>query len=315
MKKISVVIPCYNEEENIEPLYQRTKAVTDRLDNYLFEFIFCDNASTDRTVDRVKALISHDPRVRLIINSRNFGQIRSAIHGYMQGSGDAVIAMVADLQDPPEMIEQFVRKWEEGYRVVVAVKPASLESPVMATVRRTYYRMISRIAEIDVIQNFSGFGLYDRVVIDYLRGLDDPYPFFRGIISEVGYDRYEIPFVQPARARGVTKNNFYSLYDYAMLGVTSVSKVPLRVATMLGFSLSLLSLLIAFGYLAAKIIFWNSFSLGMAPMVIGLFFFGAVQLFFIGILGEYIGAIHTQVLKRPLVVEKERINFHGHSER
>lgn len=309
MKKISIVVPCLNEEANVEVLYARIRSVFEKLSGYDFELIFIDNASTDETASRVKGLIGKDPRVRLIVNARNFGQIRSAMHGYLQASGDAMIAMVADLQDPPELLPEFIAKWESGYRIVVGVKPKSLESPLMFMIRRLYYRTIGKIAEVRLIQNFTGFGLYDRTVVDYLRRIDDPYPYFRGIIAEIGFDYATIPYVQPVRERGITKNNFYTLYDMAMLGITSYSKVPLRLATMAGFALALLSLGVAFGYFVAKLLYWDSFSLGMAPMVIGLFFFGSVQLFFIGILGEYIGAIHTQVLKRPLVVEKERVNF------
>lgn len=309
MKLISIVVPCLNEQENVEALYARIRAVFDGLSQYDYELIFIDNASTDDTVLRIKDLIKCDSRVRLIVNARNFGQVRSAMHAYLQAKGDAMVAMVADLQDPPELLPEFIRRWEAGFRIVVGVKQQSMESPIMFMIRRLFYRTIGKISEVRQIQNFTGFGLYDRAVLDYLRMIDDPYPYFRGIIADIGYDYTTIPYTQPVRERGITKNNFYTLYDMAMLGITSYSKVPLRLATMAGFGLSLLSLLIAFGYFLAKLLFWDNFSLGMAPMVVGLFFFGSVQLFFIGILGEYIGAIHTQVLKRPLVVEKERVNF------
>jgi glycosyltransferase involved in cell wall biosynthesis len=309
MKLISIVVPCLNEEENVDTLHARIQAVFAKLENYDYELIFIDNASSDATADRVKAIVTRDPRVRLIVNARNFGQVRSAMHAYLQSRGDAMIAMVADLQDPPELLPEFIAKWEAGYRIVVGMKPKSQESPLMFAIRRLYYRLIGRISEVRLIPNFTGFGLYDRTVVDYLRRIDDPYPYFRGLIADIGYEYAVIPYVQPRRERGITKNNFYSLYDMAMLGITSYSKVPLRLATMAGFGLSLLSLLVAFSYFLAKLVMWDQFSLGMAPMVIGMFFFGSVQLFFIGILGEYIGAIHTQVLKRPLVVERERINF------
>lgn len=309
MKQISIVAPCLNEEENVEILHSRIQAVFEKIGNYAYEIIFIDNASTDATVERIKAIIARDPNVRLIVNARNFGHIRSPMHALMQTQGDATIAMAADLQDPPELISEFIAKWEAGFRIVVGVKPKSLESPMMFAVRRLYYRFFGRISDVPMIPNCTGFGLYDRTVVDYLRKIDDPYPYFRGIIADVGYEHSTIPYIQPQRHRGITKNNFYTLYDLAMLGITSYSKVPLRLATMAGFGLSLLSLLLAFGYFIAKLVMWDNFSLGMAPMVIGLFFFGSVQLFFIGILGEYIGAIHTQVLKRPLVVEKERVNF------
>lgn len=309
MKLISIVVPCLNEEENVGVLYTRIHAVFQKLTGYDYELIFIDNASTDSTVKCVKALIASDPRVRLIVNARNFGQVRSAMHAYLQSRGDAMIAMVADLQDPPELLPEFISKWEAGYRIVVGVKPKSQEPPLMFAIRRLYYKLIGRISEVRLIPNFTGFGLYDKCVIDYLRKINDPYPYFRGVIADIGYEYAIIPYLQPKRERGITKNNFYTLYDMAMLGITSYSKIPLRLATMAGFALSLASLIVAAGYLVAKLVFWNNFTLGMAPMVVGLFFFGAIQLFFIGILGEYIGAIHTQVLKRPLVVEKERVNF------
>lgn len=309
MKRISVVTPCLNETENIETLYNRICKVFKDLPQYDYEHIFIDNASTDTTVAKIKTLIKRDSHIRLIVNARNFGHIRSPMHALIQTTGDAVIIMASDLQDPPELLPQFIAKWEAGYRIVVGTKSGSRESPLMFLIRRLYYRTIGRIAEIRLIPDFTGFGLYDRTVIDYIRNLNDPYPYFRGIIADIGYEHAEIPYMQPRRVRGITKNNFYTLYDIAMLGVTSYSKVPLRLATMFGFAVSFLSFLVACGYFIAKLLFWNYFSLGMAPMVIGLFFFGAVQLFFIGILGEYIGAIHTQVLKRPLVVEKERVNF------
>jgi glycosyltransferase involved in cell wall biosynthesis len=227
----------------------------------------------------------------------------------MQGSGDAVIFMASDLQEPPELIPDFVKKWEEGAKAVVGIKDSSDESPLFFAVRRFYYRLVEGLADVRTIQNFTGFGLYDRVIMEYCRGLKDPYPYFRGLIAEVGLPVERVSYHQPLRTRGFTKNNLYTLYDMGMLGITNFSKVPLRLAAMLGFATALLSLLVAIGYLFYKLLFWQNFAVGTAPMVIGLFFFASVQLFFIGILGEYIGAIHTQVLNRPLVVEKERINF------
>lgn len=306
---ISVVTPCFNEEDNVEELYQRIRAQFEQLPAYDYEHIFIDNASSDRTVERVKALAARDKRVRLIVNARNFGHIRSPMHALMQARGAAVIALASDLQDPPELIPDFVRQWEAGFRIVAGVKPKSQETPLMFMVRRLYYRTIGRISEIRLIENFTGFGLYDRSVMDVVRQLDDPYPYFRGLIADIGFPVAEVPYVQPRRVRGITKNNFYTLYDMAMLGITSHSKLPIRVATMGGFVLSALSLLASFGYLVYKLLHWNEISFGMAPILIGFFFFASVQLFFIGILGEYIAAIHTQVLKRPLVVERERVNF------
>ncbi len=306
---ITVMTPCFNEEENVDNLYARIKVAFALLPECRYEHVFIDNASSDRTVERIKKIAEGDRAVKLIVNNRNFGHIRSPLHGFYQVRGDAVIVMASDLQDPPEMIPEYVAKWFEGYKVVIGVKPKSQESRLMAALRRSYYALVGRISDVPLIPNFTGFGLYDREVVEAVRAIDDRYPYFRGLIADLGYPRAEIPFVQPRRERGLTKNNFYTLYDLAMLGITNHSKVPLRVATFCGFALSLLSLFIALSYLVAKLLFWSSFSLGTAPLVIGVFFFGAVQLFFVGILGEYIGAIHTQVHKRPLVTEKERVNF------
>ena len=309
MPLISIVTPCYNEEENVEEVYRQVKAVFASLPEYDYEHIFIDNASRDRTAEILKRLASHDSNVKVIINSRNFGHIRSPYHALLQSRGEAAILLVADLQDPPELIRPFLDKWQKGYKVVLGVKSKSRETPAMFLVRKFYYEFISRLSEIELTKNNTGFGLYDHHVVGILRNIDDPYPYFRGLISDIGFESAKVEYTQPARTRGITKNNFYTLYDMAMLGITNHSKVPLRLSAMLGFLLSGVSLLAALGYLVAKLLFWNSFSLGLAPVVIGLFFFSSVQLFFIGIIGEYIGSIHTQVLKRPLVIEKERINF------
>jgi glycosyltransferase involved in cell wall biosynthesis len=309
MKTISIVTPCYNEEGNVKEVYAQVKAVIEQLGNYTYEHIFIDNASKDNTLQLLKELASADPNVKIIANSRNFGHIRSPYHALLQASGDAVILLVADLQDPPNMIKDFVRKWEEGFKVVLGVKTESEESFLMFSVRKMYYNFINRVSEIELTKNNTGFGLYDKQIIQILRDIDDPYPYFRGLISDIGFPSYKIEYLQPQRKRGITKNNFYTLYDIAMLGITNHSKIPLRLAAMLGFAMSALSFMVAILYLLAKLIFWNYFTVGLAPLVIGLFFFSSVQLFFIGIIGEYIGSIHTQVLKRPLVVEKERINF------
>ena len=308
-KFISVVTGCYNEEENVRELYCQVKEVFDQMDDYTYEHIFIDNASRDKTVSILKEISLTDPNVKVIVNTRNFGHIRSPYHALMQAKGDAVIAMAADLQDPPAMIVDFLRKWESGYKIVIGVKAKSEESALFFAIRSIYYRLIGRLADIELVKNFTGFGLYDRDIVDILKKIDDPYPYFRGLICDIGYERVEIEYTQNARKRGITKNNFYTLYDLAMLGITNHSKVPLRLATMTGFAVAILSLLVAVGYFIYKLIFWDSFSVGIAPLVIGLFFFASVQLFFIGIIGEYIGAIHTQILKRPLVIEKERINF------
>jgi glycosyltransferase involved in cell wall biosynthesis len=309
MPLISIVTPCFNEEDNVELLHGRVREQMAKLPQYDYEHLFIDNASTDRTVEKLRAIAATDPRVKLILNNRNFGHIRSPAHAYLQAGGDAVIALVADLQDPPELIPELIARWEAGYPVVAGVKPTSRETLGMALVRRLYYRFIGRISEVALIPNFTGFGLYDKVVIETIRQLNDPYPYIRGLISELGFRYTTIAYEQPQRLRGITHNNFYTLYDIAMLGITSHSKIPLRVATMAGFALSAASLLVALGYLAAKLLYWERFSFGTAPILIGIFFFASIQLFFIGILGEYIGAIHTQIMNRPLVVEKERVNF------
>ena len=310
MPLLTILTACFNEEENVREVYEQVKRVMLSLPGYDYEHLFIDNASTDRTVDILRDLAAADSRVKVIVNTRNFGHIRSPFHGFLQSRGDAVISLVADLQDPPELIPVFVRHWEQGYKVVIGVKQSSAESRVMFGIRRFYYWLVAKISsDVELVHNFTGFGLYDRAFVNELRGMDEQYPYFRGLVSELGYERVEIPYVQPGRKRGKTKNNFFSLYDMAMLGITNHSKVPLRLATMAGFAISVVSLLVAVGYLVAKLMFWDQLELGLAPLLIGIYFFGAVQLFFIGMLGEYIGAIHTQVHRRPLVVEKERINF------
>ena len=309
MKTISIVTPCYNEEANVEELYRRVRAVMTELGNYRYEHIFIDNASGDRTVELLKRIAAQDTNVRVIVNARNFGHVRSPIHAFYQTIGDAVISMAADFQDPPEMLTSFVRKWEEGYSMVLAIKNASEENPLMFWLRKRYYRLVTRLSDIQTFENFTGFGLYDRRVIDIVKGFGDPYPYFRGMISEIGLPHATIPFTQPRRKRGITKNNFYTLYDLAMLGITNLSKVPLRIVTFCGFATAILCMIVAFFYLIYKLVLWDNFSVGIAPLVIGIFFFGSVQLISVGILGEYIGSIHTQVHHRPLVVERERVNF------
>lgn len=306
---IGITVPCYNEEGNVERLYQRIKAVMSEIADVRFQILFIDNASTDLTQEILRKLAREDHRVKVIFNVRNFGVLRSPLHAIFQTPGDAVVPMACDLQDPPELLKEFIRLWRSGFKVVAAIKPASRESAVVFVIRRAYYRLLNRISETSLIENFTGYGLYDREVIEVLRGIPDRRPYFRGLIAELGYARAEIPFIQPRRERGVSNNNFYALYDVAMTGLTSHSRVPLRLATMAGFMLGILSLFVAVSYLIVKLIFWNSFALGQAPVLIGVFFFGSVQLFFIGILGEYIGAIHAQLHPRPWVIERERLNF------
>lgn len=309
MKKISIVTPCYNEEANVEALYGRVKEIFKALGTYEYEHLFIDNASTDGTQAILKKLAAADRNVKVIINTRNFGWIRSQFYGLIQGRGDAVIMLVADFQDPPELIKDFLRQWEAGYKVVLGIKTNSGESGLMFALRKFYYNLVDKLSEVRINKNNTGFGLYDQEVISQMRKLDEPYPFFRGLVSEFGYEVAKVEYFQPARKRGITKNNFYSLYDAGMLGIINHSKVPLRLAIFAGGILAGLNLLVALGYLVYKLVYWNSFSVGIAPAVIGLFFFSSVQLIFLGVIGEYIGAIYTQTLKRPLVIEKERVNF------
>ena len=309
LKKISVVTPCFNEEENVEILYQKVKTEFDKLDNYEYEHIFIDNASTDNTVKLLKEIASKDKNVKIIVNSRNFGHIRSPHYGLMQGTGDATLLMVADLQDPPELIPDFIQLWEKGNDLVIGVKKESAESKAMFLIRKCYYSLVTKLSETKLEKNFYGFGLYDKKIIDILKSIPEPYPYLRGLLMEVGFNVARIYYKQPVRHRGITTNNFFSLYDVAMLGICSHSKVPLRIATISGFLLSFISFTIALGYLITKLIFWNDFPLGTAPILIGLFFFGSIQLFFIGLVGEYVSHLVTKSSKFPLVIEKERINF------
>jgi glycosyltransferase involved in cell wall biosynthesis len=308
MKRISIVTPCFNEEENVKELYERIRKVMAGF-NYKYEHIFIDNASTDHTVELLRGLAAQDKRVKVIINTRNFGHIRSPYYGLLQAQGDIVIVLASDLQDPPERISDFIRKWEDGYKVVIGVKASSQESSLFYYLRSLYYRMLGSLSDVHLIDNFTGFGLYDKKVIEILRQFNDPYPYFRGLIADIGFDIAEIKFDQPRRKRGISKNNFYTLYDTAMLGIVSYTKVPLRLAAMFGFLSAAISFGVGLIYLIYKLMDWQNFSLGLAPVIIGLFFLGSVQLFFLGIIGEYIGSIYTLTVRRPLVIEKERINF------
>jgi dolichol-phosphate mannosyltransferase len=305
---ISIVTPCYNEQDNVDELYIRIKAAIAPFD-YDFEVIFIDNHSSDRTVEKLRLLAAADASVKLIINTRNFGHIRSPYYGIIQSRGVATIYMASDLQDPPELISEFIKYWEEGFKLVLAVKPVSQGSPLVHAIRKAYYRMLDRISEITVLNDSTGFGLYDRVVLDQVRAVNDPYPYLRGLISELGYEVKAIPFNQPRRLRGISKNNLYSLYDIAMLGIVSHSKLPIRIAAFAGFLTGTLSLLAAIVFTILKLVFWYSYPMGIAPLVIGVFFLFGLQFLFVGILGEYISSIHTYVQRRPIVVEKERVNF------
>ncbi len=310
MKKISIVTACYNEEENVEELYKQVREVIENeLSNYEYEHIFIDNASEDETVRILKEIASKDKRVKIIVNSRNFGHVRSPVHGLFQATGDVVISVVADLQDPPQMIPQFIKKWEEGNDIVLAIKKQSEENGLMFKIREFYYGLLFKLSEVQVFKNFTGFGLYDRKVMNALRSMNDPYPFFRGMVAEVGYKVAKLDYNQPVRIKGITKNNFYTLYDMGILGIINNSKVPLRLAVFLSIVIGFLSLFTGIGYFIMKLIYWDEMSLGIAPLIIGSSIAFSVLLFFIGIIGEYIGSIYTQILNRPLVFEKERINF------
>lgn len=311
MAFISIVTACYNEEENVQHLYERVRNVFCSLSHHRYEHIFIDNSSTDKTVAILKQIAAQDKNVKIIVNSRNFGHIRSPFFGLMQAKGDAVVSLVCDLQDPPELLPEFLAKWEEGNKVVVGIKQSSDEQWVLSQIRKLYYRLIAKISNTKQIKNFTGFGLYDREVMDILKSFDDPYPYFRGMIAEVGFDVAEIHYHQPVRHKGITKNNFVTLYDMAMLGITSYSKLPIRLAIFGGFICAAVSFLIAVCFLILKLLFWNYFTVGVAPILIGVFFFSSIQLFFIGLLGEYIAAVHTHVQKRPLVVVQEKINFNN----
>jgi polyisoprenyl-phosphate glycosyltransferase len=308
-KLISIVSACFNEEANVEQLYQRVAAAMATMPEFDYEHIFIDNASTDSTVSILRRLAASDPRVKIIVNARNFGHIRSPVHALFQASGDAVISIVSDLQDPPEMIPELIREWQQGTFMVLCIKRSSEENSLLFWIRRQYYRLAESLSSIETFQNFTGFGLYDRRVIDIARTFNDPYPYFRGIIAEIGLPHKKIFYDQPERKFGITKNNWYTLYDMGILGIISFSKVPLRIAVFAGFFGAACSFLIALVYLVLKLLAWNTFTFGLAPMLIGVFFTASLQLVFLGILGEYVGAIYTRIQKRPYVVELERVNF------
>jgi glycosyltransferase involved in cell wall biosynthesis len=309
-KSISIVTPCYNEQDNVELLYTQVKEIFDGLENYEYEHIFIDNDSQDKTLSLLENMAQKDLRVKIIVNARNFGFVRSLYHGLLQGTGDAVVLIFADLQDPPTLIIDFLQRWEQGYQVVKGIKISSQENTLVYSIRRFYYYLVSVLAEeVELTSNFTGFGLYDKQVIEALRLIDDPYPYLKGLISEVGFKSAKIEYHQKVRKRGKSSFNFYRMYDLAMLGITTYSNFPLRLATMIGFALSLLSFLVGLVTLILKLLFWNLFPIGTAAIIVGLFLFSSVQLFFIGILGEYIGLINRRSLKRPLVVERKRVNF------
>jgi glycosyltransferase involved in cell wall biosynthesis len=303
---ISIVTPCFNEQDNVEALHSQ---IVEVMSGYEFEHIYIDNASTDHTVQILRRMAEQDSRIKVIVNTRNFGYIRSSFHGILQARGDAVICMASDLQDPPSLIKDFIKKWQEGWKVVVGVKSSSEENPIVYAIRSMYYRTLDKLANIHLIEHFTGFGLYDREVVEVLRKIDDPYPYLRGLIADIGFENTKVEFKQPKRKCGNSHSDLYTLFDTAMLGLTNNTKVPLRLATIAGFFIASLSFLVGLFYLIYKLAYWRDFEIGLAPLVVGFFFLGGIQLFFMGIIGEYVGAIHTQVQHRPLVIEKERVNF------
>jgi glycosyltransferase involved in cell wall biosynthesis len=310
MPLISVVTPCYNEELNVERLREAVRKIFDELPGYTHEHIFIDNASQDGTVAVLKRLAATDKRVKVIVNARNFGVVHSPLHAIYQARGVAIIPIAADFQDPPEMIPQFISKWEQGFKMVAAVKRGSKESFPMREVRKLYYKLIAFISESETIEGFSGYGLYDRQIIDLIRSTGDHNPYTRGLIVQMGLPIARIEYIRPVRERGSSKNSLYDLYSQAMNGVTAQSKAPLRMATFTGLLTAIASFLIGLGYLIYKLMYWQEFTVGVAPVICGLFFFGAVQLVYLGILGEYVGAIHSRLMQQKwLVIEKERINF------
>ena len=310
MKTISIMVPTYNEEENVNLMYEALKKLfQDELQKYQYEILFIDNKSKDHTRDLIREICKKDKNVKAIFNAQNFGQFNSPYYGLISTSGDCTISVAADFQDPVEMIPKFVKEWENGYKIVIGVKKKSQESKLVYFLRSLYYKLIKKFSEVEQIEHFTGFGLYDKDFIQVLRDLDDPEPYLRGFVAELGFERKEIPFVQPKRERGKSSNNWYRLYDGAMLGITSYTKIGLRMATIVGFIISFLSILVAFVYLILKLCMWNSFQAGMAPLLIGVFLLGGMQIFFIGFLGEYILKINQRVMHRPLVVVEERLNM------
>lgn len=309
MKKISVMVPTYNEEENVIPLSEAIIEQLEKLPQYDYELVFIDNDSKDTTREKLEMLCKGNPKIKAIFNAKNFGQFNSPFYGMLQTTGDCTITMCADFQDPVEMIPKFIQEWEQGYKIVCAIKTTSKENPIMRFLRTCYYKLIKKMSDVEQIEHFTGFGLYDKSFINVLRELDDPMPFLRGIVAELGYKRKDIPYEQQKRRAGKTSNNWYRLYDAAMLSFTSYTKIGMRIATIIGFIISFLSIAIGFVYLILKLVHWDSFSMGNAPMLIGIFVLGGIQIFFIGLLGEYVLNINSRIMKRPLVIEERRLNF------
>lgn len=309
-KTISILIPCYNEEENVVPMSEAIVHLFEtELTQYNYELVFIDNDSQDKTRELLREICSKNANIKAIFNAKNFGQFNSPYYGILQTTGDCTISMVCDFQDPIELIPQYIREWENGYKIVIGIKTSSKENKIMYFLRSVYYKMIKKFSDVEQIEHFTGSGLYDKSFVDVLRNLKDPKPFMRGIVAELGFKRKEIPYEQPQRRAGKTHNNFYTLYDAAMLSITSYTKIGLRLATFAGCGVGIISLLVALVYLIMKLVMWNSFQAGMAPILIGMCLLGSIQLFFIGLIGEYILSINARVLNRPLVVEEERLNF------
>lgn len=309
MKKISVLVPTYNEIENVEPMSNAIIEEMKKMPQYDYEILFIDNDSKDGTRDKLREMCGNNKRIKAILNAKNFGQNNSPYYGLQQTTGDCSILMSADFQEPVDMIPKFISEWEAGYKIVCAIKTTSKENKVMRFFRTCYYKTIKKFSEVEQIEHFTGFGLYDSSFIQVLRRVDDSTPFFRGVVAELGFKRKDIFYEQQLRRAGKSKNNFYSLYDLAMLSFTTYTKVGLRLATFLGFIIAFLSMVIAFVYLVLKLLHWNTFVAGTAPILIGMFFLGAVQLLFLGLIGEYIISINQRTMHRPLVIEEERINF------
>lgn len=315
MSKISILVPCFNEEENVVPMSRAlTELMCNSLAQYEYEIVFIDNHSQDRTRVLLEEICRTDKHIKAIFNCRNFGQFNSPYYGILQCTGDCVIVVCADFQDPVDLIPQFVSEWENGFKIVCGIKTASRENRIMRFMRTCYYKLIRMMSSTEQIEHFTGFGLYDRSFVEVLRSLNDPTPFLRGIVAELGYARKDIPYEQAKRRAGKTHNNFYTLYDAAMLSFTSYTKIGLRMASFLGMIIACISVIIGIVYLILKLCNWNQFPMGSAPALIGMFFLGAIQLFFIGFLGEYILNINTRVMNRPLVIEEKRINFETEKE-
>ena len=306
--KISVVTPTYNEFDNIGKIYDEIKNKFKEI-NCEYEHIIIDNNSSDGTIDKIKNLAKNDKNLKIIINSKNYGHIRSPFHGLLQSNGDATILMAADFQDPIDLISKYIDEWKKGNKIILGEKITSDENKIKFSLRKLFYNFLNYLSEFELTKNTTGSGIFDKSVIEKLRQLNDPYPYFRGLINEIGIEIKTIKFDQPQRKYGVTKNNFSTLYDIAMLGIVKHSRKPLRFMVLIGFLSSAISLMVALFYFIYKLLFWNSFSLGLAPIIIGIFIVSSIQITLLGLVGEYIGIILLHQRNLPLVIEKERINF------